>query len=233
LTEPVLIVCHREEDPVGNWTLNVYDVDDVDATGFMLNWTLTLFGEQDPAFKGTPIHLSTSIHEDKEDQVSTTISTTTTTATIATTTTDDTPPRPTRNKISSTKKVTTTTTTSNTSEATTSTHLNDSNEQDLNSISDNEPEALANEDDHSYLTIVYGVFGSIAILGVASALYFYKRSGWQSPVTTVTTNDRHLGPGGYEFDVLQPLTELDEDELSESDSDREENARLVRNDNQS
>ncbi|KAG1084569.1 hypothetical protein G6F42_021733 [Rhizopus arrhizus] len=35
----------------------------------------------------------------------------------------------------------------------------------------------------------------------------------------MTTQDRQLGPGGYEFDVLQPLTELDEDELSESDTD--------------
>jgi kexin len=222
---------------VGNWTLNVYDVDDADATGFMLNWTLTLFGEQDPTFKGTPIHLSTSIHEDKEDQVSSTsntattsTTTSTTTSIITTTTTDDTPPRPTRNKISSTKKVTTTTTTSTARESTSSTHLNDSQDEDQNSMGDKEPETLDRNNGHGYLTIVYGVFGSIAIFGVASALYFYKRNGWRSP-TTAIANDRHLGPGGYEFDVLQPLTELNEDELSESDSDREQDARIVGNHN--
>lgn len=220
---------------MGNWTLNVYDVDNVDATGFMLNWTLTLFGEQDPTLEDTPIHLSTSIHEDKEDEVSTTSSTKATT-TVATTATDDTPSRPTPNKISSSRKITrsTSSATKSTDASTPSaseTSSEDSQDQGLNLVGDEDPETLGQNDSHDYLTIVYGIFGSIAIFGVASALYFHKRNGWRSPsITAVTTaNDRHLGPGGYEFDVLQPLTELDEDELSESDSDREEDARLVRN----
>ena len=60
---------NREEDPVGNWTLSVYDVDNPETTGYMFNWTLTLFGEMDPKFEGTPIHTTIGFHEDKEHEV--------------------------------------------------------------------------------------------------------------------------------------------------------------------
>lgn len=210
----------REENPLGNWTLNVYDVDNPESTGYLMNWTLTLFGEQDPAFKGTPIHTSTSIHEDDEHEVS--ISSTTT---KATTTSDNTPTRPTRVKPNTTKSKETIVTTKTESKATPSsdTH-NDAITSEKEEETEAQPDAQTKEDDRGYLTIVYSVVGSIAILGVATALYFYKRHGWKSP-STITANR----PSGYEFDVIQPLTELDENELSESDSDAEEIDRLVRN----
>ncbi|KAI8973037.1 peptidase S8/S53 domain-containing protein [Pilobolus umbonatus] len=54
-------VKHWEEDPVGNWTLNVYDLNNPDETGHLLNWTLSLFGELDPAKEETPVHSVTDI----------------------------------------------------------------------------------------------------------------------------------------------------------------------------
>lgn len=213
----------REEDPVGNWTLSVYDVDNPETKGFMLNWTLTLFGEQDPAFEGTPIHSSTGLHDDKEHEIS--ISPTTSTAKPVSTSKDSTPSRPTRikpeNKSSKSSEQGTSSTTADASSSSSRETPVTENEE-ANTQSENI------EDSHSYLTVVYAVVGSFAILGVATGLYFYKRQGWKSPVT-MTAQDRQLGPGGYEFDVLQPLTELDEDELSESDTDDDNEVdRLVR-----
>lgn len=221
----LFIVLLREEDPVGNWTLNVYDVDNPESKGFMLNWTLTLFGEQDPEFVGTPIHSSTGLHDDKEHEVS--ITPTTSTAKPISTSKDNTPSRPTRikpeDKSSKSSKQGTSSTTTASSSSSSSSETPVTENEEADTLTENL------EDDHSYLTVVYAVVGSFAILGVATGLYFYKRQGWKSPVT-MTTQDRQLGPGGYEFDVLQPLTELDEDELSESDTDDDNEVdRLVRN----
>ena len=189
----------------------------------MLNWTLTLFGEQDPAFVGIPIHTSTGIHDDKEHEVS--ITPTTSTVEPVATSLDNTPSRPTRIKSqdnsSKALKPKTSTGSATASSISSQTPVTEGDQA--------ETETATLSKDDSYLTIIYGVLGSFAILGVATGLYFYKRQGWKSPVT-MATQDRQLGPGGYEFDVLQPLTELDEDELSESDSDDiNEVDRLVRN----
>lgn len=219
----LLTINNREEDPVGNWTLNVYDVDNPESKGFMLNWTLTLFGEQDPAFVGTPIHTSTGIHDDKEHEVS--IAPSTSTVKPIATSLDNTPSRPTRiksadnnSKVSKSKSSTGSATASSASSQTPVTEDDQA-----------ETETATLSRDDGYLTILYAALGSFAILGVATGLYFYKRQGWKSPVA-MATQDRQSGPGGYEFDVLQPLTELDEDELSESDSDdNNEVDRLVRN----
>jgi kexin len=258
-----MTVKHWEENPVGNWTLNVYDVDNPESTGFMLNWTLTLFGEQDPNFVGTPIHVSTGIHEDKEHEVSVT---TTTTTTDKATQTDNTPSRPTRIKPEGSKATTEATTTTTTTDATTTitteatttttvestatpkitttdtTSTDSTTTNDSSSMSDvKSTDTPVNQDDQviteeetvnkdsgggKTLTIVYSVVGSVAIFGVASALYFYKKNGWKSPITA-PSNDRQIRPDGYEFDVLQPLTELDEEDESEDD----EVDRLVRNPN--
>ncbi|KAG1135552.1 hypothetical protein G6F37_011814 [Rhizopus arrhizus] len=70
-----------------------------------------------------------------------------------------------------------------------------------------------------YLTVAYVIFGSLAVFGVATGLYFYKRNGWY-PLDKV--DKQQPRPGGYEFDVLQPLTEHDEE-------DEEEDERLGNN----
>lgn len=182
-----------------------------------------MFGEQDPAFVGIPIHTSTGIHDDKEHEVS--ITPTTSTVEPVATSLDNTPSRPTRIKSqdnsSKALKPKTSTGSATASSISSQTPVTEGDQA--------ETETATLSKDDSYLTIIYGVLGSFAILGVATGLYFYKRQGWKSPVT-MATQDRQLGPGGYEFDVLQPLTELDEDELSESDSDDiNEVDRLVRN----
>ncbi|KAI9313429.1 peptidase S8/S53 domain-containing protein [Dichotomocladium elegans] len=46
-------VKHWQEDPIGDWTLLVYDVSHPEARGKMLNWTLTLYGEAGDAQKVT------------------------------------------------------------------------------------------------------------------------------------------------------------------------------------
>ncbi|CAO3653385.1 unnamed protein product [Mucor hiemalis] len=210
-----MTVKHWEEEPVGNWTLNVYDVDHADATGFMLNWTLSLFGELDPTFVGTPIHLSTGIHEDKEHEV--TVSTTTT---AKPTTSDNTPSRPTRIKPEKSTKTKSQENTSTSSEPS-STHDNNSN-LDTQTSADNESESVKASD--GYLTIIYSVVGSVAILAIASVIFIYKRNGWKTSSAAEIVSPRR--PDGYEFDVLQPLTELDEEDESESDNEVD---RLVRN----
>ncbi|CEP17954.1 hypothetical protein [Parasitella parasitica] len=202
-----MTVKHWEENPVGNWTLNVYDVDNPESKGFMLNWTLTLFGEQDPAFEGTPIHSTIGFHDDKEHEVP--ITPTTSTLKPITTLLDDTPSRPTRIKSSKSSKP-------QSAAAATAT------DSELPA----EENQQAKKDGHGYLTTVYSIMGSFAILGVATGLYVYKRQGWKPPAT-MTSQDRQMGPGGYEFDVLQPLTELDEDELSESDTDDDSSDQFV------
>ncbi|KAI8079316.1 peptidase S8/S53 domain-containing protein [Thamnidium elegans] len=242
-------VKHWEEDPVGNWTLHVYDVDNPKTSGFMLNWTLTLFGEQDPDFVGTPVHVSTGVHDDEELEVP--VTTTTTQTTVS----DDTPSRPTPNKskskskskststttttTSSTDTTVTTTKSSSTTTATTATTTTTTTTDDTagdDSTNNKETSATSIESDQmnnieeekakessndGYLTIIYSVVGSIAILAVASVLYINKKNGWRSPSEGITsTSDRR--PDGYEFDVLQPLTEFDEEE-DESDDEVDRN----------
>ncbi|KAI9487401.1 MAG: peptidase S8/S53 domain-containing protein [Benjaminiella poitrasii] len=182
-----MTVKHWEENPIGNWTLTIYDVNNPEAKGYLLNWTLTLFGEQDPIFEGTPIHSVDGIHHDNEHEE---VHVSTSASSVTTKTMDDTPSRPTRIKPESTKTMTI--------------------ESPINMNSPtvtNNSEDKGNADD-SYLTIVYSVVGSLAILGIALAVYFYNRQ---------LSNTKENQPG-YEFDVLQPLTELDELSSSEEES---------------
>lgn len=183
---------NREENPVGDWTLTIYDVDNPKSTGHLLNWTLTLYGEQDPEFVGTPIHTTIGFHEDKEHEVTIT----TTTAASTPTDVDNTPSRPTRikpeSKPSEVASITPTPT-----------------EASSSSFEDN---AQKGADD--YLTVVYVIFGSLAVFGVATGLYFYKRNSWH-PLDKIDRQQPR--PGGYEFDVLQPLTEHDEEDEEEEE----------------
>ncbi|KAG2200660.1 hypothetical protein INT47_005816 [Mucor saturninus] len=232
-----MTVKHWGEDPVGNWTLSVYDVDHPDSTGFMLNWTLALYGEQDPEFLGTPIHYSSGIHQDEEHELPETSTSTHTTIS------DSTPPRPTPNKVSktttkssstTTKKTTTTSSSSSMSSSiteeasTTTSEITSSTEKSIDETEKSESSSSTQSDTvedegttetSGYLTIVYSVLGSVAIFGVASAIFLYKKGRWQSASVSETfTSDRR--PDGYEFDVLQPLTELDEEESDDEEDTR-------------
>lgn len=178
-------------------------MDNPESRGFLLNWTLTLYGEQDPEFKGTPIHSTTGFHQDQEHE----ITVTTTTPTSTPTDVDDTPSRPTRIKP----------------DIKTTTHLDSS----THTPSSDEEDQLSSEQIESpgeYLTVVYAVFGSMGIFGVAVGIYFYKRDSWHLPDPIDRQQPR---PDGYEFDVLQPLTELDEED--EDDNESHERDHLSRN----
>lgn len=181
---------------MGNWTLSIYDVDNPESTGYLLNWTLTLFGEQDPSFEGTPIHNSEDvIHQDDHVPVSSS------TLKIMTSTKDDTPSRPTRIKPN---------TTSNVNEATTTESMS-SEGTDVFYSSD----ARDNRAFFIILGTVIGIAG-IVLAGIVLIRLYQKRA----------SNRYEKQFGGYEFDMIQPLTELNEHELSESDEDEED--QLVR-----
>lgn len=177
-------VKHWEENPVGDWTLSVYDVDNPESTGHLLNWTLTLYGEQDPAFEGTPIHTTIGFHQDQEHEITVSGSTPIPTPTDI----DDTPSRPTRIKPEG--KI------SNVPTATAAV-----NQVDVNT-----------KEDSDHLTAFYVVFGSLSIFAVASSLYFYKRHNWFSSKEIIRPR-----PHDYEFNVLEPLTQIEEEE----ENDRE------------
>ncbi|KAI9272524.1 peptidase S8/S53 domain-containing protein [Sporodiniella umbellata] len=191
-------VKHWEENPIGDWILSVYDVGNPDSTGQLLNWTLTLFGEQDPDFKGKPIHTTLGFHEeeDTEHEITQTSSLPEPTPSDS----DKTPSRPTR--IKPDKKPSATPSTDS-SEEKTSEELETSNNAD------------------GYLTVIYAVFGSLAVFAVAASLYLYRRKNWFSASSADRQGAR---PDGHEFDVLQPLTQIEEEEEEES-----EDGRLVRN----
>ncbi|KAI8967014.1 peptidase S8/S53 domain-containing protein [Mycotypha africana] len=216
-------VKHWEENPIGNWTLMVYDVANPETKGHMLNWTLTLYGEQDPAFVGEPIHSNEGLHDDKEHDIPDTTSIST--SPPATTSMDDTPPsRPTRIKPGKTYtsgSITTTTIIASTSSDVAS-------ETDTSSSVD----ASQKEDEHRYLTVIYAILGSVAILSVASVMFIYqkKRSPQLSRSPLTSRRPMNTNSNGYEFEDLQPLTtELDEED-SEPDEDHtpQENNRLTR-----
>ncbi|KAG0779602.1 hypothetical protein G6F21_012510 [Rhizopus arrhizus] len=65
-----------------------------------------------------------------------------------------------------------------------------------------------------YLTVAYVIFGSLAVFGVTTGLCFYKRNGWY-PLDKV--DKQQSRPGGYEFDMLRPLTEHDEEDEEEDE----------------
>lgn len=214
----------------------------------MLNWTLTLFGELDPDFVGTPVHVASGIHGEEELEVP--VSTTTAQLTSS----DNTPSRPTPNKSKSTTSTvlsstslstttdntittrtttitTTSTTISTTSSIITSTSSTKTSTEESTSLETGENEQMKSAEEgiesggsgDGYLTVLYSVVGSVAIFGIASVLYIYKKNGWKSPSEAIINNERR--PDGYEFDVLQPLTEFDEEdeESDEEDSRRNNN----------
>src|SRR5690349_10036987 len=58
---------NREENPIGNWTLLIYDEHNPTTKGSLLNWTLTLFGELDPNFQGEPNYQPDVNHDTTND----------------------------------------------------------------------------------------------------------------------------------------------------------------------
>ncbi|KAI9497583.1 peptidase S8/S53 domain-containing protein [Zychaea mexicana] len=193
-----MTVKHWEEDPIGEWSLLVYDVSHPDSKGNLFNWTLTLFGELDPNFTGEPVYTPLAGKSNKttaepiEDHTDTPIATITTPLSTASTTGDEVvPARPTRLKPSTSEESIPTT-----------------------SASDGDDDDNKAEQTNSTSTIVYALVGSGAIVTLAAGMYVQKRKGWRSPVVPSTENAPEGGrPTGYEFQVLRHSEEQeDEDE---------------------
>lgn len=219
-------VKHWEENPVGEWTLLVYDMSHPEAKGSLVNWTLTLWGEQDPAFKGEPVHSPLASHPtptttQKAHHTSSTLSSITTSSTSSTSgTSEHIPPRPTRVKPSQSSSP-------STSEAeSASASPSESKEED-----NVEPagQATSEEESGNANTAVYGFVGSAAILTLATGLYLYRRNNWRPP-SLPTDDEGRSNPdrtGGYEFTILR---HSEEDE-ADHDTGRPSDDRPLLNEN--
>ncbi|CAO3688258.1 unnamed protein product [Rhizopus stolonifer] len=102
------------------------------------------------------------------------------------------------------------------------TRIKPDNEPSSTDLPMSEEEELGEESKgvNDYITAAYAIFGSMAVFGLAIGLYLYRRKGWHS---SNGTNRQASRPDGYEFDVLQPLTQIEEEE------EEDEEDRLVRN----
>ncbi|KAI7862118.1 peptidase S8/S53 domain-containing protein [Spinellus fusiger] len=229
-------VKHWEEDPVGDWTLMVYDVSHPEKTGQLLDWTLTLFGEMDPEFKDTPAHTLQDIPDAaiKTDQPILHVSVVSSTSSEIETASI--PSRPTRMKTTAlppptpttttaaaapTAPTTTTTTTSNSESVTTADVAKEtySPSSEIASSTISVPGAETPSADTSGVegeeknesktsTTVYGVVGSAAIFGLAAAVFAFKRKQRASAVPPVNT---HADPDGFEFSILGDEEEEEEE----------------------
>ncbi|KAI9261412.1 peptidase S8/S53 domain-containing protein [Phascolomyces articulosus] len=205
-----MTVKHWEENPVGEWTLLVYDVSHPETNGSFFNWTLTLFGEMDPNFTDEPNYTPlTSINNETAKPIENHSETAVPTASeslSASHSGDTVSEEPTRLKPSTSDDTSSTTATGTTAQA----------------GSDEEGEG---ESHGGTSTIVYALVGSGAIITLAAGMYVQKRKGWRSPVLPSTENGPEGGrPTGYEFQVLRHSEEQeDEDErplLTEEESRR-------------
>ncbi|KAI8328486.1 peptidase S8/S53 domain-containing protein [Chlamydoabsidia padenii] len=217
-----MTVKHWEEDPIGNWTLSVYDEVNTEFTGYMQNWTMTMYGEMDPEFEGKPIHLPDVNHDTTNNVTASVIKPSSATSSQSKET--HAPARPTRVKPVTTTTMaeasTTTTTEATTTIETPTLSTNATSTAPANHMDDDEndsvtPGGSATEDTSSdHGALIYGFVGTAAILGLATAMYLHKRKDWRSPSLPRQTPRASMG---YEFDELKPEEE-DEDDHDEGGS---------------
>ncbi|KAI8337628.1 peptidase S8/S53 domain-containing protein [Chlamydoabsidia padenii] len=197
-----MTVKHWDEDPIGNWTLFVYDEMNADATGDMLNWTMTLFGEMDRRFVGDPIHQPDVNHDTTNNSTTLIIKPTSSLVTSTLSKDPHVPARPTRVKP--------TITNANSSPDTTPTSYIDEDyilpEGSTTTTTDGSP-------DHTVL--VYGFIGSMLILGLATGIYLFKRKHWRS--ASLARQYSAATDIGYEFNELKPDEEEDDNDGSSDD----------------
>lgn len=244
---------YREEDPLGDWSLLVYDVTHPETNGTMLNWTLTLWGEMDPEFEGEPIHDPLAEHNTTVSDAHSTI--VPSPVPTSTTLTEHVPARPTRLKSTTTATPTSTTTLTSTTTSTSSTTEEEEEEEDTttsttatatteNDSTDTQtstPESISpaadaakqedeEEEDASHpgsgSTVIYALVGTGAIVALATGLYVQKRKSWQPPVGS-DTERRRQGASDYEFSVLR---RSEEDEADDDDITSDRHALLPEND---
>ncbi|KAI7849032.1 peptidase S8/S53 domain-containing protein [Circinella umbellata] len=212
-----MTVKHWEENPVGEWILQVYDVSHPETNGSFFNWTLTLFGEMDPNFIGEPNYTPLAEKNQTtavpiENLSETLIPTTASSSTVASSVSqsDDTViGRPTRVKPS----------VPDTTTATASSNDDDDDLKETQTAGSVSPAAQASNDEEEgreagsgTSTIIYALVGSGAIITLAGGMYVQKRKGWRSPVLASTENAPEGGRlTGYEFQVLRNSEDQEED----------------------
>jgi Proprotein convertase P-domain len=194
---------HRDEDPIGDWTLRVIDAYNPEQTGSVVHWTLNLWGEIAEDFDPdaqpivTPVETSSAAEQPTE-----------TTTSIAETETASASPSD--------------STSSSPIESGTSTPAADPIQTPGNEHADEELEVSpvgngTNVPEHivsSGSTIAYISVGSLLILAAAGIAYVAKRKSWadkgykEPPMSTRTE--------GYEFDLFA------DDDDSEAEEDNED-----------
>ncbi|KAI8073114.1 peptidase S8/S53 domain-containing protein [Gongronella butleri] len=223
-------VKHWDESPLGNWTLMVYDEHNHEATGYMLNWTLTLFGERDPEMKSEPVHLPDAVHETSSDETHAADPSTPVTPTPSK---DGHGSRPTRvkpTKSGSAHGALETATEEQTDDMTQEPQTQDTNGHDDDKVAEQQDDAQASVapgGDASTATttassasgIIYGVVGTASILALASVLYLKKRKSWRLPPSPQQQSSTLMTAADYEFEELKH--EDDDDDEVDGDEDDE------------
>ncbi|KAI9322267.1 peptidase S8/S53 domain-containing protein [Dichotomocladium elegans] len=203
-------VKHWDENPIGDWVLLVYDASHPNQKGIMLSWTLTLWGELDPAFEGEPIHNPLVQHN---TTVSDAHSSILSSHPKPTTTSDHVPARPTRLK----SKPATTSVKSTAAASSTSSSLSASATEGL---SDEAETKAGGETSASGSTIIYAVVGTGAIIALATGLYVQKRKTWQPSSDGSSSQRQQPMASGYEFSVLRRSEEDEDDDFAEESDGR-------------
>ncbi|KAI8086048.1 peptidase S8/S53 domain-containing protein [Halteromyces radiatus] len=201
-----MTVKHWEEDPIGNWTLLIYDEVNAESTGRMLNWTMTLFGELDPTFEGEPDHQPNVNHDTTNDVPTSIIKTTPKPTSSSQVDNTHAPVRPTRVKP-------TTTITPTSSESTIPTHLDEA--EDTDSVSPG-GSTLDNDDTLDYSVFIYAFVGTAAILGLATGMYFHKRKHWRSP--SLPNQSSAISSQSYEFQEFKHDEDDEDDDFEEGEA---------------
>ncbi|KAI9305889.1 peptidase S8/S53 domain-containing protein [Cunninghamella echinulata] len=209
-------VKHWEENPIGNWTLLIYDEHNPTTKGSLLNWTLTLFGELDPNFQGEPNYQPDVNHDTTNDTPTSALKSSATPTEIKTTESHSL--RPTRVKPSSNATPTDniSSSTSSSTASTPITHLDDEADPNNNNKSSTDEENVSDNSNGNGSGIVYGFIGTVAILGIATGMYARKKKYWRSP--GIPTQSSMQPSQGYEFEEFKNDDD-DDDEVERGNNE--------------
>ncbi|ORZ03174.1 peptidase S8/S53 domain-containing protein [Syncephalastrum racemosum] len=222
-----MTVKHWEENPVGDWTLIVSDGTHAESTGSLLNWTMTLYGEMDPAFTGEPIQRPLESHSASVTVThAPAVSSPSSAVEAVSTTSEHVPARPTRIKPSSSSS-SSSSSISSSSSSSVRTSKSQAGPGTTESVSPGgEPTQAPVEDVNDETetsdtvdspsggsTAIYAVVGTGAILTLATGMYLQKRKVWSTSNAAPGSNvQQQPQPSGYEFTVLRRSEEAEDDE---------------------
>ncbi|ORX51333.1 hypothetical protein DM01DRAFT_1289941 [Hesseltinella vesiculosa] len=216
-------VKHWDEEPVGNWSLLVFDELNKETTGQMLNWTLTLFGELEPDFQGEPVHLPDVQHETSNNQ---THAVTSASSFPSPTPTDSrhgsrptrVKPNPASDTSSSASSSSSSSSSSSTPDTSTSTPVDTVHEDEKAPSAEDAavtPNAAPSTQSSSVSGFIYGIVGTASIMGLATIVYLQKRNTWRASPAATPANG--MTAAEYEFDELKHEDDSEEEQLDDDD----------------